>query len=246
VNRLAQRTRAAHVDGSGSRTTRRPGRNIPAGGKPWYGGFTLLELLVVLAVIVTLAALLLPVLAQVQERSRRTVCLAHLCQLSRAHLLYVSDWDDQLPPWSLPAPATTERSPDWTAFLQPYLRCSAVLRDPEAPAPAVTQAAAPFLADYALLTWPKHGRPGFPDEPEIRWPGPPLSLGQVMRPSETIQWTDGRTASRWTAGAFWRHGLGLNAAFVDGHARWMSYHEFRHVTRDADGMYWLYYGCADR
>jgi len=80
----------------------------------------------------------------------------------------------------------------------------------------------------------------------MRWPGPPLSLGQVKRPSETIQWMDGRTASRWTAGAFWRHGAGLNAAFVDGHARWMSYHEFRRVTLGEDGMYWLYYGSADR
>jgi prepilin-type N-terminal cleavage/methylation domain-containing protein/prepilin-type processing-associated H-X9-DG protein len=214
-------------------------------GKPG-NGFTLVELLVVIALITILAGLLLPILAQVRERSRRLVCLANLCQLSRAHHLYVSDWDEQLPPWSLPAPTATERSSDWTAFLQPYLRGSAVLQDPDAPRPAMRQGDAPFLADYALLTWRKTGRRGVPDEPEMRWPGPPLSLGQVMRPSETIQWMDGRTATRWSAGAFWRHGPGLNAAFVDGHARWMSYHEFRRVTRDADGMYWLYYGSADR
>jgi prepilin-type N-terminal cleavage/methylation domain-containing protein/prepilin-type processing-associated H-X9-DG protein len=218
---------------------------ISTRGKPG-NGFTLIELLVVIALITILAGLLLPVLAQVRERSRRIVCLANLCQLSRAHHLYLSDWDEQLPPWSLPAPPTTARAPDWTMFLQPYLRGSTVLRDPAAPPPAVTQAGAPFLADYALLTWRKSGRRGFPDEPEMRWPGPPLSLGQVMRPSETIQWMDGRTASRWTAGALWRHGGGLNAAFVDGHARWMRTHEFRRVTRDTDGMYWLYYGSADR
>jgi prepilin-type N-terminal cleavage/methylation domain-containing protein/prepilin-type processing-associated H-X9-DG protein len=209
-------------------------------------GFTLVELLVVIALIAILAGLLLPIVAQARERSRRTFCLANLCQLSRAHHLYVSDWDEQLPPWSLPAPASTMHSPDWTSFLQPYLRCSAVLRDPDAPTPAVTQADASFLADYALLTWRKSGRRGVPDEPEMRWPGPPLALEQVLRPTETIQWMDGRTAPRWTAGALWRHDAGLNAAFVDGHARWMSYHEFRRVTLDGDGMYWLYYGSADR
>jgi prepilin-type processing-associated H-X9-DG protein len=205
-----------------------------------------MELLVVLAIIVILAGLLLPVLAQVRERSRRVVCLANLCQLSRAHHLYVSEWDDQLPPWSLTPSATPGHSLDWTTFLQPYLRSSAVLSDPGAPTPAVTQADARFLADYALLTWREIGRRGVPLEPEMRWPGPPLSLGQVVRPSETIQWMDGRTASHWTAGAFWRHGPGLNAAFVDGHARWMRYHEFRRVTLDVDGTYWLYYGSADR
>jgi prepilin-type N-terminal cleavage/methylation domain-containing protein/prepilin-type processing-associated H-X9-DG protein len=218
---------------------------ISTRGKPG-NGFTLIELLVVIALITILAGLLLPVLAQVRERSRRIVCLANLCQLSRAHHLYLSDWDEQLPPWSLPAPPTTARAPDWTTFLQPYLHGSTALQDPDAPAPAMGQTGAPFLADYALLTWRKSGRLGFPDEPEMRWPGPPLSLGQVMRPSETIQWMDGRTASRWTAGALWRHGGGLNAAFVDGHARWMRTPEFRRVTRDADGMYWLYYGSADR
>jgi prepilin-type N-terminal cleavage/methylation domain-containing protein len=70
---------------------------ISTRGKPG-NGFTLIELLVVIALITILAGLLLPVLAQVRERSRRIVCLANLCQLSRAHHLYVSDWDEQLPP----------------------------------------------------------------------------------------------------------------------------------------------------
>lgn len=209
-------------------------------------GFTLIELLVVIGLIAILAALSLPVLTGVRERGRRVACLANLCQLSRTHQLYVSDHDDQLPPWSLAAPSTPARSHDWTVFLQPYLRSSAVLHDPSAPPPAVTEPGAAFPADYVLLTWEKAGRRGVPSEPAERWPGPPLSLGQVVRPTETIQWMDGRTAPHWTAGAFWRHGPGLNAAFVDGHARWMSVHEYRRVTRDADGTEWLYHGSADR
>jgi prepilin-type processing-associated H-X9-DG protein len=68
-----------------------------------------------------------------------------------------------------------------------------------------------------------------------------LSLGAVVRPSETIQVTEG-----WTEGAILRHGRGMNAAFVDGHVRWLSRTEFWRVERDERGFYWLHYGTADR
>jgi type II secretory pathway pseudopilin PulG len=127
VNRLAQPTRAAHVDGSGYRTTKRPGRDNPAGGKRWYGGFTLLELAVVLAMIVLLAGLLLPVLGQAREKSRQTVCLSNVRQIAQAHLLYLQDWDERFPYWYVPAPL---RPPPfgprsyWTEYLQPYMTCT--------------------------------------------------------------------------------------------------------------------------
>jgi prepilin-type N-terminal cleavage/methylation domain-containing protein/prepilin-type processing-associated H-X9-DG protein len=207
-------------------------------------GFTLLELLMVVALLAVLAALLLPVLAQAQRRARRTTCLTNLRELARAHLLYLQDWEEQFPSWQMPGSREADRY--WTTFLQPYLRSSAVLWDPETPVHTPAQEGPPFLADYALLTWEKAGRPGAPSEPAQRWPGPPMSLGQVARPAETIQWTEGRTARTWTASAFWRHGGGLNAAFVDGHARWMTYREFWRVTPDAGGIYWLYWGSALR
>jgi prepilin-type processing-associated H-X9-DG protein len=208
-----------------------------------------MEVLVVVALLAILAGLLFPVFARARALARRTTCLSNLRQLAGAHLLYVQDWDEQLPPWSLPGPASQgarDAQRCWPAFLQPYVRSAAVLQDPEAPAPAAPQGDAPLLAEYALLTWEKAGRPGVATEPAQRWPGPPLSLSQVVRPSETIQWIDGRTTAVWSAGAFWRHGDGLNAAFVDGHARRMTYREFWQVTPDATGLYWLDHGSADR
>lgn len=226
--------------------TRREAAGRDGSGRP---AFTLLELLVVVAIIGILAGLLFPVLGEARGRAWRISCLSNLRQLAGAHHLYLQDWDEQLPPWILPKPARPgwqDRERYWTAFLQPYLRSSDVLRDTSAPTYAPAPRGPAFLADYALLTWEKAGRQGVRTEPMQRWPGPPLSLGQVARPSETIQWMDGRTALDWTGGAIWRHSQGLNAAFVDGHARWMRYSEFWRVTPDESGMYWLHYGSADR
>jgi len=211
-------------------------------------GFTLLELLVVAAVMMALAGLLFPALHQARGRAWRTACLSNMRQLTAAHHLYVQDWDEQLPPWNLPGPLRPE-APDknryWTGFLQPYLRCESIVRDPEAKRPALAPETE-ILADYVLLTWRQGGRRGDPSEPKMRFPGPPLSLGQVRWPAETLQWMDGWTTTGWTQGLMQRHGRGLNVAFVDGHARWMSEKEFWKVEQEPDGYFWLSYGRADR
>jgi len=63
--------------------------------------FTLVELLVVIAVIGVLAALLLPALARGKELGRRTACASNLRQLVLATALYANDHEDQLPPRKL-------------------------------------------------------------------------------------------------------------------------------------------------
>ncbi len=60
-------------------------------------GFTLLELLVVVFIIATLAALLLPALSDAKERGRATVCLNNLRQLGLATHVYAGEHDDLLP-----------------------------------------------------------------------------------------------------------------------------------------------------
>jgi prepilin-type N-terminal cleavage/methylation domain-containing protein len=54
-------------------------------------GFTLIELMVVIAIIVVLAALLFPVLSAVRQKSRENVCMSNLHQLGIALKAYAAD-----------------------------------------------------------------------------------------------------------------------------------------------------------
>lgn len=61
-------------------------------------GFTLVELLVVIAVIAILAAILLPVLSRAQRSAQNLTCLSNLKQLELCCHMYMADNNDFLPP----------------------------------------------------------------------------------------------------------------------------------------------------
>src|SRR5262249_5425569 len=60
-------------------------------------GFTLVELLVVLAVITILAALLLPALAGARAKAGAITCLNNVRQLGLASQIYTDEFDQRLP-----------------------------------------------------------------------------------------------------------------------------------------------------
>jgi prepilin-type processing-associated H-X9-DG protein len=224
-------------------------------------GFTLMEALVVGALIVLLAALLLPVLAQAREEARRVTCLSNLRQIGQAHLLYTQDWDERLSHWYLPGPTPPLASSMfpfvtwplrdeaagpvsfWTEYLQPYLRSTALLHDPS---PSwVGSSPGTRLADYAIGTWGSGGR-GTPEAPHWCWAGPPLSLAAVRRPAETVHVMDGVTTTQVAWREQGRHRGGINVSFLDGHARWLSVGEMARVDTDGQGFSWFHYAAADR
>jgi prepilin-type N-terminal cleavage/methylation domain-containing protein/prepilin-type processing-associated H-X9-DG protein len=231
------------------RAAHAPGRvgGSPIGRRPWWGGFTLIELLVVIAMIAILAGLFLPVIAQVRERARRTICLSNLRQIGQGYFLYLQDWDDRFSDWwqlapKRPAPFGPLRY--WPEYLQPYLHNEAVIHDPSAVWRVDPDEV--WLADYTLLTWGPDGR-GTRDKPYWRWAGPPLRLGAVVRPTETVALLDGWTSTAGTGTQrVLRHSGGLNAGFVDGHLRWLPSGELYRLETDGHGFYWLHYAAADR
>jgi len=80
-----------------------------------HGGFTLVELLVVLAIISLLVGLLLPAVQQAREAANRTSCANNLKQITLAMHQYESV-HDQLPPRCLGDTGAT-----WTVLIMPYI-----------------------------------------------------------------------------------------------------------------------------
>jgi prepilin-type N-terminal cleavage/methylation domain-containing protein len=88
-------------------------RAIAGNLKPSYhstkSAFTLVELLVVMAVLGILAAMILPSIVGAKERARRTHCLSNLRQVNLGLIVYGQDGKDQMPDmagglwaWDLP------------------------------------------------------------------------------------------------------------------------------------------------
>ena len=91
-------------------------------------GFTLIEVLVVIAIISILAALLLPALAGAKDRARQSQCLSEFRQWGLAMKMYVNDNEDYFPrergvnntnPWPVVAAATN--ADVWYNALPPEL-----------------------------------------------------------------------------------------------------------------------------
>ena len=61
------------------------------------GGFTLVELLVVISIVALLIALLLPALGLAKEIGRRAVCASNVHQMVLAIQMYAHDNKDEIP-----------------------------------------------------------------------------------------------------------------------------------------------------
>jgi prepilin-type N-terminal cleavage/methylation domain-containing protein/prepilin-type processing-associated H-X9-DG protein len=151
--------------------------------------FTLVELLVVIAVIALLAALLFPVFATARKAAHRSTCLSNLKQLGVAFMLYATDYDDTLPL----AGGSTAAVASWIDYdspgerggIYPYVRqfskagasvyrCPSGLPDTS----SYTAVSSTYAMNDYLRPW--HGT--WPDNV----PHEPLALSQIESPPRTI------------------------------------------------------------
>src|ERR1041384_7464207 len=86
------------------------------------GGFTLVELLVVIGIIAILIAILLPVLNKVKLLAERTACLSNQRQLATAWRMYCDDSHGWLPlGWPDPGGRADPPTPPTSAFVPWFL-----------------------------------------------------------------------------------------------------------------------------
>src|SRR5688572_10224504 len=92
-------------------------RRIDTGGDQeshGVGGFTLVELLVVIAVIAILGALLLPAIAKAKVKAATVQCQSNLRQISIGLTLYLSDF-------GVYVIGRDSENRHWFNFLEPYV-----------------------------------------------------------------------------------------------------------------------------
>ena len=131
----------------------------------------------------------------------------------------------------------------WTEFMHSYIR-DARLLDEGLTTPQEKRQFE-WLADYAFCAWGPGGR-GTLQDPYWLWPGAvrvagndqrSMSLAEVRRPGETMQFADGFTGLATTAIRRQHQNGQLNGAFLDGHARLVTEAEWTGLGRDELGYF---------
>lgn len=186
----------------------------PAPGRRGQTAFTLVELLVVIALIAILASLLLPALANAKQQGKRAVCLSNLRQIGIATLLYADENGEYPPAWM---DATTR----WMDLLKPFIEKSSgtYLCPSDTKRIAVTWDPEIFLS-YGINTF------RFADQGSCFWYG--VRVPRMLRPSAVIIFADctpgkyycggGSTFNEPVVDVDYRHPKnGFVAVFCDGH-----------------------------
>jgi prepilin-type N-terminal cleavage/methylation domain-containing protein len=93
-------------------------------------GFTLIEMIVVIAILLLLMGILIPVLSRARAEGRRVACKSNLSQLAKAIQMYVTDHQSTYPTLAS-RPTINNGMTSLKKLLMPYIKDDRLLRCPE-------------------------------------------------------------------------------------------------------------------
>jgi prepilin-type N-terminal cleavage/methylation domain-containing protein len=96
-------------------------------------GFTLVELLIVVAIVSLLAAIMFPVFAQARQKARQSRCLSNLRQIGAALLVYSHDYDERFPAecWAPPVNGGDFANMPYDQQILPYFKNDSLFQCPD-------------------------------------------------------------------------------------------------------------------
>jgi prepilin-type processing-associated H-X9-DG protein len=184
-------------------------------------GFTLLELLVVIGIIVVLIGILVPTFLKVREKARLTACQSNMRQLTVAWASYATEHGGMMI-YTVAAPQGWVTDPVQNGLLYSYVKSSGVYRCPTDPRDPIQVPWSYAINDYL------NGSHNFLQSTAT-------NVNEIRQPSKTFVFLDaGATFAAgyvapgfwppngWVAGPCYWHD-GTNLTFVDGHAEYLKW-----------------------
>jgi prepilin-type N-terminal cleavage/methylation domain-containing protein len=162
-------------------------------------GFTLIEVLVVVAIIALLAAILLPSLASAREAGRSSACLANMHQVFVACRMYADANRGASPAIGIPYAALPNWALQIQAYCSKYRVASNSLYTPQSVLVCPTIRAAYAMNMQRTYAINATGHAGLPADPSGAWPADPdnydagpvhIRLDRVAQPARAAFFID--------------------------------------------------------
>lgn len=231
----------------------------------WNEKFTIIELLIVVAIIAILASMLLPALNRARGKAVEINCINSLKELVLSGLHYANDHDDFLPLVGNRIVGEERDRPQYLLVDMKYASKEVVKKGCRTERIAITG-----VNNYMDSVWASpffyNGFLGYIQaDGNILTQGgklcKPVKTGSVVKPSHKVLWGDAKkwnnifvhalkghgtveaeNMSTWTV-SFFCHGKRMNLGFVDGHAQSVSHGEIGKINADiapSSTQYWLH------